>query len=133
VAIFFSPNATLPIDPIDVIRILRARELQKRKHFVPHWQELEGEDCAFVTWWHLSEHDNNSQIFNGSLSYPDIEPTVLSLDDVTSAVSLAASVLVKPCPDVEGCSKKCKLYGLGLLFCRRKRDRLTSIQNKIAA
>jgi len=118
-AIFTTPE--LEIDFIDVVRIVRMRELIKRNIILPDWQKLEvAEDCDECSFWYYSKKDK-SQLLNGSFSAPDKEPTALSLLEVAGAIALACAPLVDPCRDVKCNGRRCEKYVWGFRACRTKR------------
>lgn len=115
----------------DLARIVRMKELQKRKMLVPPWQVLEvrgrSNDCP---WWYF--YEEGGQLLNGSLTAPEVEPTRLSLSEVAGAVALACAPLIEECEEPKCCGPQCEKYRLGLMACRRKRYK-TAIAKKAIA
>jgi len=112
-------TSLLNIDMRDMIRSIRMQEMQKRNLDVPKWQALEAEgtipECP---WWHFNA--NNRQIFNGAISAPDVEPSILTLGEVTRAIIAGCKSLVNPCKEKK-CVRTCTKFKLGLVACRKKR------------
>ncbi len=112
-------TSLLNIDMRDMIRSIRMQEMKERNLSIPKWQTLELEgttpDCP---WWHYNA--NNRQIYNGSISAPDVEPSVLSLNEVTRAIISGCTSLTNPCEEAQ-CKKTCTKHKLGLIACRQKR------------
>lgn len=107
------------IDMRDLSRIVRIAEMQKRRLVTPNWHALEAigttKECP---WWYY--YANGEQLFNGTSTSPDVEPTKLSLDDAAKAVAISCAPKVEPC-EKENCLKSCYKYQFGLIACRRKR------------
>lgn len=113
-------TSKIGIDMRDVARIVRLKELQKRKISIPKWQILEAygpsNEC---TWWYF--YEQGQQLLNGSLTSLEVEPTVLSLLDVAGVVALSCASHIDECKDEECYGHRCEKYHLGLIACRRKR------------
>lgn len=117
--IFTTPDKVKKvIDMRDLVRIVRMVELQKRRKQMPKWYNLEAvgtiEECP---WWYY--YANGSQLFNGTSTSPDVEPTALSLNDVAKAVAISCAPTIDSCKIA--CYKACKKYQFGLIACRQKR------------
>ncbi|MDP2708452.1 MAG: hypothetical protein Q8O93_00145 [bacterium] len=118
IMIFSSPNVVRALDMRDLSKIIRLMELKKRGLPIPAWPILEAANAiSQCLWWFFNK---GMQILNGTLTAPDIEPTVLSLNDLAKAIALACAPTVDPCTAVK-CYKSCKKYDLGLIACRKKR------------
>lgn len=106
-------------DMRDVVRIVRLKECWKRKTKIPSWQVLESPGAieAFP-WWYY--YENGCQLFNGTSTSPDVEPTALSQKEIAQAIALACAPAVDPCTAAK-CYKSCQKYDLGLIACRQKR------------
>jgi len=116
--VFSQPG--IKLEMVDVVRIVRMKEMQKRKILLPSWQALEvpgmSTDCP--SWYFFKEA---GQLLNGALTAPEMEPTQLSLKEVAGAVALACAPLVEKCEEPRCPGSRCEKYRLGLMACRRKR------------
>lgn len=110
----------IKLEMVDVARIVRMREMQKRRILLPSWQALEvsggSTDCP---WWYF--YKEAGQLLNGSLTASEMEPTQLSSEEVVRAVVVACAPLVERCEEPKCGGSQCEKYQLGLMACRRKR------------
>lgn len=121
-AIFTVPKKK-PVEIRDIVRIVRTKELLKRKIPPSSWQALEiGGLSADCPCWYF--YPEGGQLLNGSLTASEVEPTRLSLTEIAGAVALACGPLINECRE-ERCigqvGQRCENYRLGFLKCRRRR------------
>ncbi len=108
------------VDMRDLTRIVRIFELLESRQPIPEdWKKLEASgtipECPK---WHF--YSNGLQLFNSTLTSPDVEPTALTLNKIKQAIVLVSSPLHDPCTAAK-CHKSCKKYPFGLIACRQKR------------
>jgi len=107
------------IDMRDLARIVRMMELQKRRKILPDWETLEATGTPIeCPWWYY--YANGEQLLNGTSTSPDIQPTVLTLNEVAQAVAISCAPTIEPCNQL--CFQACNKYPYGLIACRQKQQ-----------
>jgi len=79
-----------PLD--ETVAILRHAELKKRGNAVECSHEHLMSDGTIPEVPNINYHRNGNQIFNGSLTHPDVEPTLLGFEEIWELVQIGINV-----------------------------------------